>query len=128
MYKYYRYHYGLYGAIPCPQPCCRCPASAGATGPIGPRGQTGMAGPPGPAGPTEATGPEGTVPDDISASFIGSSELFTNGSQLLLFPAVTDPTGTITESDLMHVQLAAGYYFWCHTACPPFSIPPAICR
>ena len=153
MYKYYRYHYGLYGAIPCPQPCCRCPASAGATGPIGPRGQTGMAGPPGPAGPagpqgptgatgpagpagpqgptgaagpagpTGATGPEGTVPDDIFASFIGSSELFTNGSQLLLFPAVTDPTGTITESDLMHVQLAAGYYLVSYSVSAIFNSP-----
>ena len=29
---------------------------------------------------------------------------------ITLFPAVTDPTGNITESDLTHINLEAGYY------------------
>ena len=57
------------------------------------------------------------------ASFIGSSELFTNGSQLLLFPAVTDPTGTIGESDLMHIQLAAGSYLVSYSVSAIFNDP-----
>lgn len=57
------------------------------------------------------------------ASFIGSSELFTNGSQLLLFPAVTDPTGAIGESDLMHIQLAAGSYLVSYSVSAIFSDP-----
>ena len=57
------------------------------------------------------------------ASFIGSSELFTNGSQLLLFPAVTDPTGTIGESDLMHIQLAAGSYLVSYSVSAIFNAP-----
>ena len=57
------------------------------------------------------------------ASFIGSSELFTNGSQLLLFPAVTDPTGAIGESDLMHIQLAAGSYLVSYSVSAIFNDP-----
>ena len=101
----------------------------GPTGPQGPAGQAGIQGPTGPAGqagiqgPTGPTGPAGAAPDDVFASFIGSSELFTNGSQLLLFPAVTDPTGTIGESDLMHIQLAAGSYLVSYSVSAIFSDP-----
>lgn len=63
------------------------------------------------------------MPDDIFASFIGSSELFTNGHQLSLFPAVTDPTGNITESDLLHVQLKAGYYLVSYSVSAIFNAP-----
>ncbi len=106
--------------------------AAGAIGPTGPQGVAGATGPAGPTGPqgtTGSTGPTGptgssaTVPDNIFASFIGSSELFTDGSQLLLYPAVTDPTGNITESDLNHVQLAAGYYLVSYSVSAIFSDP-----
>ena len=119
---------GTYGA-------CRAAGAAGLsgptgpTGPQGPAGQAGIQGPTGPAGqagiqgPTGPTGPAGAAPDDVFASFIGSSELFTNGSQLLLFPAVTDPTGTIGESDLMHIQLAAGSYLVSYSVSAIFSDP-----
>lgn len=93
---------------------------AGTPGPTGPAGPQGAAGPTGPTGPT---GPQGAVPNDIFASFIGVSELFTNGSQLLLFPAITDPTGNITETDLMHVQLQAGYYLVSYSVSAIFNTP-----
>lgn len=110
----------------------------GATGPAGPAGPAGAAGtagiqgPTGPTGPTGATGPIGRIgptgpatllPDNIFASFLGSSEQFTNGSQLYLFPAIPDPTGTITEADLMHVQLAAGYYLVSYSVSAIFNAP-----
>ena len=101
----------------------------GPTGPAGPQGLQGSTGPTGPAGPqglqgsTGPTGPAASLPDDIFASFIGTSELFTNGTQLLLFPAITDPTGNITESDLMHVQLTAGYYLVSYSVSAIFNDP-----
>ena len=130
----------------CPA-CCRPPGPAGIQGPTGPQGRTGLPGPTGPTGPQGPaglpgptgpagpqgpagqagiqgpTGPAGAAPDDVFASFIGSSELFTNGSQLLLFPAVTDPTGAIGESDLMHIQLAAGSYLVSYSVSAIFSDP-----
>lgn len=107
----------------------------GASGPTGPTGPTGAAGPQGqdgatgPAGPqglsgaTGPTGPAGAVPEDIFASFIGSSELFTDGNQLLLFPSVEDVTGNITESDVQHVQLSAGYYLVSYSVSAIFTDP-----
>ena len=50
------------------------------------------------------------MPEDAFASFMGSSELFTDGNQLLWFPSVEDTTGSITESGVQHIQLSAGYY------------------
>ena len=94
--------------------------SIGPTGPTGPQGETG---PQGPTGPTGPQGPEAAVPDDIFASFIGSSELFTNGALLFLFPAIDDPTGNITETDLMHVQLAPGYYLVSYSVSAIFNAP-----
>ncbi len=96
---------------------------AGMQGPAGATGPTGPTGPQGPAGIPGPTGPQGAVPNDIFASFIGVSELFTNGSQLLLFPAITDPTGNITETDLMHVQLQAGYYLVSYSVSAIFNTP-----
>ena len=101
----------------------------GPTGPMGPMGPMGPAGPQGtqgtegPTGPTGPQGPEAAVPDDIFASFIGSSELFTNGALLFLFPAIDDPTGNITETDLMHVQLAPGYYLVSYSVSAIFNAP-----
>ena len=57
------------------------------------------------------------------AAFIGSSELFHNGTQLQLFPEVQDPTGAITESDLSHVQLAAGQYLVNYSVSAIFNAP-----
>ena len=108
------------------------PGPTGAQGPTGPTGAAGLMGPTGPQGATGATGPIGptgptgssaVLPDDIFASFIGSSELFTNGSQVLMFPAVTDPTGNITEQDLMHIQLEAGYYLVSYSVSAIFNDP-----
>ncbi|MCI5842195.1 MAG: hypothetical protein MR004_00805 [Clostridiales bacterium] len=62
------------------------------------------------AGATGATGSAGAVSEDAFASFMGSSELFTDGNQLLWFPSVEDTTGSITESGVQHIQLSAGYY------------------
>lgn len=118
-----------------PQGPAGIPGPTGPTGPAGPQGSSGMPGargftgpagmqgPAGATGPTGPTGPQGTVPNDIFASFIGVSELFTNGSQLLLFPAITDPTGNITETDLMHVQLQAGYYLVSYSVSAIFNTP-----
>ena len=118
-----------------PQGPAGIPGPTGPTGPAGPQGSSGMPGargftgpagmqgPAGATGPTGPTGPQGAVPNDIFASFIGVSELFTNGSQLLLFPAITDPTGNITETDLMHVQLQAGYYQVSYSVSAIFNTP-----
>ena len=118
-----------------PQGPAGIPGPTGPTGPAGPQGSSGMPGargftgpagmqgPAGATGPTGPTGPQGAVPNDIFASFIGVSELFTNGSQLLLFPAITDPTGNITETDLMHVQLQAGYYLVSYSVSAIFNTP-----
>ncbi len=112
-----------------PQGAAGAPGSAGpqgptgTTGPRGPTGPTGATGSTGPIGPTGPTGPSAVLPDDIFASFIGSSELFTNGSQILMFPAVTDPTGNITEQDLMHIQLEAGYYLVSYSVSAIFNDP-----
>ena len=101
----------------------------GPAGPAGPQGQAGNPGPTGPIGPqglqgpTGPTGPAPDLPDDVFASFIGSSETFTNGAQLFLFPAISDPTGNITESDLMHVQLEAGYYLVSYSVSAIFNDP-----
>ena len=42
---------------------------------------------------------------------------------MLLYPSVTDPTGNITESDLNHVQLTAGYYLVSYSVSAVFSDP-----
>lgn len=104
------------------------PGQVGTTGPRGRTGTDGSEGPTGPTGPQGPTGPTGptgtaTVPDDIFASFVGSSELFTNGTQLLLYPAVSDPTGNIQESDFMHVQLAPGDYLVSYSVSAIFNDP-----
>ena len=57
------------------------------------------------------------------AAFIGSSELFHNGTQLQLFPEVQDPTGAITGTDLSHVQLAAGQYLVNYSVSAIFNAP-----
>ena len=40
-----------------------------------------------------------------------------------MFPAVTDPTGNITEQDLMHIQLEAGYYLVSYSVSAIFNDP-----
>ena len=40
-----------------------------------------------------------------------------------MFPAVTDPTGNITEQDLMHIQLEAGYYLVPYSVSAIFNDP-----
>ena len=95
----------------------------GAQGPPGPPGEQGPAGPQGEQGPTGPAGVAAAPPDDVFAAFIGSSELFHNGTQLQLFPEVQDPTGAITESDLSHVQLAAGQYLVNYSVSAIFNAP-----
>ena len=75
------------------------------------------------AGARRDAGPGAEPPDDIFASFIGSSEIFTDDGRLILFPAITDPTGNITETDLMHVQLAPGYYLVSYSVSALFNVP-----
>lgn len=131
MFDMYRYCCGWCGATPCPllSGYSNFRGPVGPTGPTGARGLTGLPGPTGatgstgPIGPTGPTGPSAVLPDDIFASFIGSSELFTNGSQIFMFPAVTDPTGNITEQDLMHIQLEAGYYLVSYSVSAIFNDP-----
>ena len=81
--------------------------TAGATGERGLTGATGATGAAGAAGPTGATG---VVPADSYASFIDFSDLFTDGELLTMYPVIGDPAGNITETDLMHIRLAAGTY------------------
>lgn len=93
--------------------------STGPTGPTGPAGAPGGIGATGPAGPTGAagqtgetgpTGPAGTVPDDVFASYLNYQYPLVRGSQLVLFPDVTDPTGQITQPNPTTVALEPGYY------------------
>lgn len=88
----------------------------GAPGPTGPAGTSGPAGPTGPSGATGPTGPtgpagaEGTVPEDAFASFYNFQYPLVRGTQLILFPDVTDSTGAITQPALDQIALAPGYY------------------
>ncbi len=66
-----------------------------------------LPGPQGLSGATGPTGPAGAVPEDIFASFIGSSELFTDGNQLLLFRPLKTSLA-ILPSRMQHIQLSAG--------------------
>ena len=84
--------------------------ATGATGAAGATGPTGATGAAGPTGATGATGATGVVPADSYASFIDFSDLFTDGELLTMYPVIGDPAGNITETDLMHIRLAAGTY------------------
>ncbi len=61
-------------------------------------------------GPTGPTGAEGPVPDDVFASFFNFQYPLVRGSQLALFPDVTDPTGAITQPSQTQIALEPGYY------------------
>ena len=95
----------------------------GEQGPAGPQGEQGPVGPQGEQGPTGPAGAAAAPADDVFAAFIGSSELFHNGTQLQLFPEVQDPTGAITGTDLSHVQLAAGQYLVNYSVSAIFNAP-----
>ncbi len=92
------------------------PGPAGPTGPAGAPGLAGPTGPTGPAGiqgfmgPTGPAGPAGTVPKDSFASFIIVSANFIRGTQIPMFPDVTDPTGNIASFDLTRISFEPGYY------------------
>ena len=108
---------------------------AGATGPQGIGGATGPTGPTGPQGPAGATGPQGiegatgpagpagALPSDVFASFIDYEDRFLNGNLITLFPSVADSTGNITEQDITHVNLAAGYYLVSYSVSAIFPAP-----
>ncbi|MEE0677727.1 MAG: collagen-like protein, partial [[Clostridium] leptum] len=68
---------------------------------------TGATGPTGVMGPTGAAG---EAPDDIFASYAAVQSVYNNGDLITLYPAITDPTGNITATDLTHITLVAGYY------------------
>lgn len=87
--------------------------STGPTGPVGPQGPTGAAGPTGPAGaigPIGPTGPVASVPDDVFASYVNYQYPLVRGSQLVLLPDITDPTGQITQTGPTVISLEPGYY------------------
>ena len=90
--------------------------ATGATGPTGPTGATGVTGAIGPTGATGstgmtgATGPAGTRPEDSCAYYYAYQSLFTPGTQLTLFPGVTDPTGQIVQTNATTIALQPGYY------------------
>lgn len=87
--------------------------STGPTGPIGPAGELGPTGPTGSVGPTGETGPTGPagdVPDDVFASYVNYQYPLVRGSQLVVFPDVTDPTGQITQPNPTTIALQPGYY------------------
>ena len=96
--------------------------ATGATGPAGPAGEAGVTGARGISGATGPTGPAGTPPDDVFASFMNFSAIFTNGILIPMFPVVTDPTGAITETDTTHIRLAAGYYLISYSVSALFQV------
>lgn len=61
-------------------------------------------------GATGATGPAGTRPEDSCAYYYAYQSLFTPGTQLTLFPGVTDPTGEIVQTGATTIALQPGYY------------------
>ncbi|MFR7478675.1 MAG: hypothetical protein ACLUUJ_07505 [Acutalibacteraceae bacterium] len=61
-------------------------------------------------GATGATGPAGTRPEDSCAYYYAYQSLFTPGTQLTLFPGVTDPTGQIVQTNATTIALQPGYY------------------
>ena len=98
--------------------------SAGITGATGPTGSTGATGPTGATGaigPTGATGSTGEVPDDSFASYFAFQQPLTVGTLITLFPAVTDITGNITQSDSEHITLQPGYYLVSYKVSAVFS-------
>ena len=97
--------------------------AAGATGPTGDTGPTGPTGTAGADGATGPTGPAGEVPDDVFASFINIQYPLTNGTLISMFPDVTDPTGTITQTDLEHIALEPGYYLISYKVSALFRTP-----
>ena len=108
----------------CPAGCpCACCASKGATGPTGPQGPAGATGPQGIEGATGPAGPAGALPSDVFASFIDYEDRFLNGNLITLFPSVADSTGNITEQDITHVNLAAGYYLVSYSVSAIFPAP-----
>lgn len=84
--------------------------ATGTTGPTGPTGATGATGAIGPTGATGSTGPAGTRPEDSCAYYYAYQSLFTPGTQLTLFPGVTDPTGEIVQTNATTIALQPGYY------------------
>ena len=80
----------------------------GPQGPAGPEGPQGVQGEQGPAGPE---GPQGPAGPDVYASFVAFMQQFTNGTPISFAPAVTDPTGHITQPSVTQVTLAPGTYF-----------------
>ena len=101
----------------------------GATGPTGSQGPAGATGPQGiggatgPTGPTGPQGPAGALPSDVFASFIDYEDRFLNGNLITLFPSVADSTGNITEQDITHVNLTAGYYLVSYSVSAIFPAP-----
>lgn len=93
----------------------------GATGPTGSTGATGPTGVTGATGPTGATGSTGEVPDDSFASYFAFQQPLTVGTLITLFPAVTDITGNITQSDSEHITLQPGYYLVSYKVSAVFS-------
>lgn len=93
----------------------------GATGPTGSTGATGPTGATGATGPTGATGSTGAVPDDSFASYFAFQQPLTVGTLITLFPAVTDITGNITQSDSEHITLQPGYYLVSYKVSAVFS-------
>lgn len=84
--------------------------ATGATGVTGATGATGPTGPQGEVGPTGETGPEGTVPNDVFASFVNIQYPLVKNTRISMFPDIIDVTGSILANTLTNIKLAPGYY------------------
>lgn len=69
------------------------------------------------------TGPQGTIPDDVFASFLDLQGRYTNGMVLPLFPSIIDDTGNIVSSNDERIILAPGYYLISYQVSATFSEP-----
>ena len=76
----------------------------------GPTGVTGATGPTGPQGIQGPAGPAGSVPESAFASYYTYGAALAGGSLIPLFPAVTDASGAIVQTDSTHIALQPGVY------------------
>lgn len=83
----------------------------GADGAPGADGQPGAPGADGQPGADGAPGAPGLPGMSAAASFFTFMQQFESGEPIVLFPAVTDPTGQITALSGTQIQLSPGTYF-----------------
>lgn len=59
---------------------------------------------------TGPTGPAGTPPEDVFASFVTYAIPFADATQIPLGTSTADPTGQIVLADPTHITFAPGHY------------------